>query len=307
MNNLPHTLDREHQTRKAHRRRTASLIAALIAAIALSVGGCGSSHPHQGSVAVLYAGSLVKLMEAKVGPSFEAATQYRFEGFPGGSKSLAQEIRGKVRQGDVFLSASLAPDEQLEGRANGEWVKWHITFATSPLLIAYNPHSSFAKQLRSRRWWKVVTQPHFELGRTDPKLDPKGVLAVKALRQASAEHHDPALKRLASSSSEVFPEEALLGRLQAGQLDAGFFYAVEAEAASPKLPTISISPIHLSASYTVSILNGAPNPRGAASFVRFLLSGRQRSAIEAAGLGIIRPAVPRGDVPASLRRALGLG
>lgn len=309
---------------------TALVVVAVVAALG-AIAGCGSSSgsgksggqtaggkrtaatrsnaspgSHEGSVAVLYAGSLVNLMEGKVGPRFEAATGYGFEGFSGGSASLAQEIKGEVRRGDVFLSASPTSDELLEGKANGSWAPWYLTFAKSPLLIAYNPHSSFASQLESKPWWKVVTEPGFRLGRTDPKLDPKGVLTVKALKQAANEHRDPALKRLARDSSEVFPEEALVGRLQAGQLDAGLFYSVETKAVSPTLPTISIAPIRLSASYTIAILRGAPNRQGAESFVEYLLGGEERSALEAAGLEVGKPALHGTGIPASLREALAI-
>jgi len=298
---------------------------ALVAIAALLLAGCGgssgggsaggttatggagpASRSGKGSVAVLYAGSLVNLMETKVGPSFEGATGYGFEGFSGGSEALAQEIKGEVRRGDVFLSASPTPDEQLQGKGNGEWVSWYLTFATSPLLIAYNPNSSFASQLRSKPWWKVVTEPGFKLGRTDPKLDPKGALTVEALQQAASEHHDPALRKLARGTAGVFPEEALVGRLQAGQLDAGFFYSVEAAAVSPKLPTISIAPIDLSASYTITTLRGAPNPEGATSFIEYLLGEDERSALLAAGLRVGKPALHGGGEPASLRKALAM-
>lgn len=306
----------------ARARRACSALASL-GAVALLASGCGSSSTSpssggsksaqsagdsHGSVAVLYAGSLVNLAESTLGPRFQHATGYSFEGFPGGSEALAQQVKGKVRRGDVFVSASPGPDQSLMGSAGGGWVSWYASFATSPLLIAYDPRSSFAKQLRSEPWWKVVTEPGFKLGRTDPKLDPKGALIVKALDQAASEHHDPALRKLAEGTEGVFPEEALVGRLQSGQLDAGFFYGVEADAVKPRLPTVSIAPIDLAATYTVTVLRGAPNEAGAISFVKYLLGEEAGSALAAAGLRRTTPAVSgsRSGVPEGLRRALGL-
>lgn len=288
----------------------------MVAGLAvLALASCGSpstagdSTPGgHGRVSVLYAGSLAHLMEGRVGPGFQRATGYRFEGFAGGSEELAQQVRGKVRRGDVFVSASPSADRVLEGRRNGGWVSWYATFATSPLVIAYNPRSRFASQLRSRPWWQVVTEPGFRLGRTDPKLDPKGALAVQALDRAAGAHHDPALAALAKGSSGVFPEADLVGRLQAGQLDAGFFYSVEAAAVQPGLPTVSISPIHLGATYTVTVLRGAPDATGAVAFVRYLLGAGDGRTLAAAGLHRAGPAVS-GDtaaVPAGLRSSLGL-
>lgn len=252
---------------------------------------------------MLYAGSLVNLMEHQIGPAFDSATNFTFQGYPGGSSSLAQQVRGKIRRGDVFLSASPSAAQSLEGSTNGSWVSWYATFATSPLLLAYNPRGRFAARLTSEPWWQVVTLPGFLLGRTDPKLDPKGVLTVQALNQAAQAHSDPGLAKLATSTTNVFPEEDLVGRLEAGQLDAGFFYSVEAAAARPQLPTVSLSPITLGATYTITVLRGAPNAVGAAAFVRFLLSPERATVLEAAGLYPTAAALvgSRADVPAALQ------
>ena len=60
--------------------------------------------------------------------------------------------------------------------------------------------------------------------------------------------------------AEVLPEETLVGRLQSGQLDAGFFYSTET--ADAKIPAIAL-PAGLApkAVYTVAIVRDAPNPR----------------------------------------------
>ena len=140
----------------------------------------------------------------------------------------------------MFISAAAAADESLAGAANGRWVSWYATFMASPLELAYNPSSKFGEELRRGvPWYKVLTQTGIRVGRTDPKLDPKGVLTVEAVNNAARKLHDPALAR-ALGSFEVFPETSLIGRLQSGQLDAGFFYAVEAKSA--KLATVPLSP-----------------------------------------------------------------
>ena len=58
------------------------------------------------TVNVLYAGSLVNLMEHGIGPAFEKASGDKFQGFAGGSNGLANQIKGKLRRGDVFISAN---------------------------------------------------------------------------------------------------------------------------------------------------------------------------------------------------------
>ena len=206
-----------------------------------------------GTVNVLYAGSLEDVMNSTVGPAFHRATGYTFSGYPAGSTDLASEIKGKVQQGDVFISASPKVNVTLEGKKNGNWVSWFAPFATTKLVLGYNPNSAFASALKSKPWYQVITQPGFRLGFTDPTLDPKGVLAVAALNAAARKYSEPALKRSRPIRAISSRRQDLVGRLQAGQLDAGFFYTVEASAA--KIPIVSLGSIKETATYTITVLN----------------------------------------------------
>ena len=289
-------------THQRHRRRLAS-VTLIALAMALAGGGLlpasgGATRGH-GDVKVLYAGSLENVINTTIAPAFNRATGYTLSGYPAGSKDLAAEIKGKVRQGDVFISASSKVDASLEGAGNGAWVSWYAPFGTSTLVLGYNRHSGFASQLRSKPWYEVIAEPGFHLGFTDPKLDPKGELTVAALDAAAARYHVPALKALAADQADVYPEQDLVGRLEAGQLDAGFFYTVEATAA--KLPTVSLAPIAERAQYTITILNRAPDGAGAIAFVRFLLGARGQALLHSAGLTLIAtPRAAGSGVPAGL-------
>ena len=75
--------------------------------------------------------SLVNLMERGIGPAFEKATGNRFQGYGGGSNGLANQIKGKLRQGDVFISAIPKVNDDLMGASNGDWVNWFIAFLRS--------------------------------------------------------------------------------------------------------------------------------------------------------------------------------
>ncbi len=76
--------------------------------------------------------------------------------------------------------------------------------------------------------------------------------------------------------AQVLPEETLVGRLQSGQLDAGFFYSTETSDA--RIPAVTLpADIAPKAVYTVTILHDAPNPAGAAGSWRSC-SGRQGQA-----------------------------
>jgi molybdate/tungstate transport system substrate-binding protein len=229
----------------------------------------GASTTPSGPVDVLSAGSLQDLMQDQVGPAFQKATGDTVDNISMGSDALASSIVGGTLQGDVFISASPAVNASLEGASNGNWVSWYDQFASSPLVLGYNPGSKFAQALKSKPWYKVISEPGFHIGRTDPTTDPKGVLADDALDQAAKKHDLPALKTLGTETSDVFPETSLVGELQAGQLDAGFFYGVEASAANIK--TVPLTGTSLAGDYTITILNKAPHEAAAVAFVNFLL------------------------------------
>jgi molybdate/tungstate transport system substrate-binding protein len=278
--------------RRAPARRAAAVVSALLVLGLTNCGGGATTARHTGPVDVLYAGSLLDLMQQRIGPAFAKATGDTLDGFSAGSAALANEIKGRVQRADVFISAAPSVNRTLEGSGNGDWVSWYVTFGRSPLVLGYNPSSAFARALRTKPWYEVVGQPGFLLGRTDPATDPKGVLAVEALDRAARAHHLPMLASLAASSSDVFPETTLVGRLQAGQFDAAFLYRVEAAAAH--IPTVSLSGVDLQAAETVTILNRAPHPAAARAFVVFLLGPPGRRLVTEGGITALNPVAVTG-------------
>src|SRR6266536_4980603 len=57
------------------------------------------------AVSVLYAGSLVNLMEKGIGPAFRQDTGTGYQGQGAGSVALANAIKDKTKTADVFISA----------------------------------------------------------------------------------------------------------------------------------------------------------------------------------------------------------
>lgn len=260
-------------------------------------------------MSVLYAGSLVHVMVDGIAPAFSRATGDRVAGDPGGSLALAHAISGRLQRADVFISAEPSVNASLMGRQQGGWVSWYVPFAASPLVLAYNPRGPFATALQTQPWYQVALQPGFRLGRTDPKLDPKGALTVRFVQAAASYYHRPRLAAEllggAENPRQVFPETALVGRLQAGEVDAGFLYAEEAMAAH--LPYLSLPPaITPQAEYTVTILRAAPDARAAVAFVRFLLGPQGQAILRRSGFGGVHPALvgQPAQVPPGLRRLL---
>lgn len=283
-------------------RRTARLTAltAVLLGVVTACGAGGSNAAGSGTVHVLYAGSLVNLMDKQVGPAFAAATGDRYDGYGAASQAVANTISGRVRTGDVFISASPKADDSLTGPTHGDWVRWYACFASAPLVLGYSTSSRYAADLRSKPWYDVVREPEIGIGMTDPRLDPKGALTMAALSAAGQAYQLPTgFAASIRSKAHVFPEQDLLGRLEAGQLDVGFFYTNEAVPAH--LQTVSLGRVHESATFTVTVLERGPDPAGAAAFVRYLLT-TARPALAAGGLHLLPPTLhgPRTAVPAGV-------
>jgi len=233
----------------------------LVALLALMT-GCGFAARPSSTVNVAYAGSLAYLMDQQVGPAFQHTAHLTYVGRGGGSLGLAQEIRSGTIAADVFISIGTGPIAVLGRRA-----PWAIGFAAAPLVIAYNPHSRFAPELRAladRRLpiqdlFTLMAEPGFRLGRTNPNTDPQGqafYLMVElaqrlyGLSPHTAQHILGAL----DNPAEVFSETGILSQLQSGNLDASSAFLPEA--IEHHLPYIPLPPALNFASPEEAVLYG---------------------------------------------------
>ena len=291
-------------------QRHGAPVAALvsIACIGLAVTACGSSSSpgstssskHSGNVDVLSAGSLDTLMTRTVGPAFHKATGYTMVDTSGGSGTLEADIKNKVDVADVFVSASPTDTEGLEGASNGDWVSWYADFAASPEVLGYYPKSKFAKDLQTMPWYKVITMSGFRLGRTKPSQDPGGVLAAEALEETATAQHLPALKTLATETSDEYVEDTEEADIQSGQLDASFMY--EADAISQDSPFVKLTGVNLAGDYTITIVNKAPHLAAAEAFIKFLLGSTGKHEMTADKFVVVSPAKVNGSgVPSGLK------
>ncbi len=304
---------------------TFASVFALAAPIALGAGP-SEDRPVRGSgpVHVMYAGSLTRLLEKKLGPAFEAATGFTFQGEGKGSVAIANLIKSKAKTPDVFISADPTVDASLYGESNGNHVWWWVPFARTEMVIAWSPKSRFRQDFETaqsgkRTWESVLEQPGVRLGRTDPELDPKGyrALFLFQLDEERTGERGEAQRILGApdNAAQIFPEEQLVARLQIGQLDAGIFYLIEAiEAGLPylRLPasmnqsepsqssqyarasythkkgvTFKGSPIL----YTITIPTTVRHVQGAESFVQYLLSRAGQDILSGAGLLPVPPSL----------------
>jgi molybdate/tungstate transport system substrate-binding protein len=302
-------------------KRRAPVVALLaIACTGLAVAGCSSSPSTttsstpaasasspsssapakaSGDVDVFSAGSLDTLMTKSVGPAFHAATGYTLVDTSHGSGTLASDIKNKVAVADVFVSASPTVDGTLMGSANGNWVSWYAAFASSPEVLGYYPKSKFAQDLKTMPWYKVITLPGFRLGRTNPTQDPGGVLAAKALEETATAQHLPALKTLATETSDEYAEDPEEADIQTGQLDGAFMY--EADAISQDSPFVQLTGTTLAGDYTITLVNKAPHLAAAEAFIKFLLGPTGQAEMTADKFNIVSPATVTGSgVPSAL-------
>lgn len=291
------------------------------------------------AVSVLYAGSLVNLMEKGIGPAFQKESGLRYQGQGAGSVALANAIKDHTKSADVFVSADPAVNRSLMGAANGDWVRWYVLFARTSLVVGYSPKSKFASELEQARlgstpWYQVLAEPGLRLGRTDPNLDPKGYRTLFLFDLAQGFYHQPGLRQRIlgadANPQQLFPEETLETRLEAGALDAGIFYLNEAvekglpfitlpdeiNQSNPEMTSIYARVSFTNAKgqtftggpivYTATVLNRAKDPAAALAFVQYLLSARAQGIMQERGL-LAAPALVGGDraaAPAALQPLL---
>jgi molybdate/tungstate transport system substrate-binding protein len=289
---------------------------------ALALAAAAACAPQQtlaasGTVNVYYAGSLVNLNENLVGPAFTAATGYTYQGKGLGSGAIANQIKGKIATPDVVEFADPAVNATLMGSANGSYVSWYFTYATTQLVVGFDPKSKFAKQFLSVQrhklvWYKALLQKGLRIGRTDPNIDPKGYRAIWMANLAQRVYHlrgfEKRLFGATENPSQVFPEEVLVAHMLTGQVDAGIFYLSEVKDLG--IPYITLPPqVNFGSTkyaklyatqrfttsagqrvsgapiqYTISIPSTVKNQAGAQAFVRFVLSSRIRAISAAHGL-----------------------
>jgi molybdate/tungstate transport system substrate-binding protein len=196
-------------------------------------------------------------------------------------------------------------------------VTWYATFATTRLVLAYSPSSKFADAFRKAaegkiQWYDVLATPGVRIGRTDPVIDPKGYRTIIAMELAERHYQRPLRQAILGDDrnpAQVLSDETILLRLEEGELDAAFLYAIEANIRN--LPTISLpkstdlgdpglASTYRSASVTVngvthigepieyalSVPRNAENPKGAAALIRFLVVGDGRKMLENSGFSV---------------------
>jgi molybdate/tungstate transport system substrate-binding protein len=311
------TAQRRTKPRDANARGARLLLAAFTLAAACSPSEQESA---SGPLVVFTAGSLGRPMRAAL-DSFERREGVRYELETAGSLETARKLTELGKRPDIV---ALADEEVFPKLLEPTYTTWYARFARNRLVIAYSPSSRFAGELASGTWWRVLTSPGVEVGRSDPDRDPSGYRALIAMQLAELHYGEPGLAaRLehAASRRNVRPKEAdLVALLETGELDAGWLY--ESLARSTGLPFVALPPeidlgtpaqaasyarasvrvlgagmgdtltiVGSPIAYAISIPTAAPHGDTARRFLRFLLSADGRAALRAQALDALDRAI----------------
>lgn len=322
---------------------TAGVVLGLAVVTGCGTGGNtpagGQTGTKAGKANVAYAGSLQLVNDSVLGPAFTKATGIAYQGRGGGSFGVAHLIASGEISPNVFESIGTAPYEQMGNKK----ATWAVGFASSPIVVAYSPSSPYAAELKAIAEHKkplsdlftLMEKPGFHLGRTNPETDPQGQAFILMMHLAEQQLHLPAgtankILGPNDNASQVFAEEAILSRLQSGQLDATSAYLPQA--VQHHLPYITLpasmnlgdpaekatyasahmklkngkevtgSPIEV----YVTTVPGATNQQEADKFVAFLLSKQGRDIYKKNGF-TLTPFLTWGnasDIPTAIRTEL---
>lgn len=267
---------------------------------------------------VLHAGSLARPLRAAL-DSFTAHTAIPVVTISAGSVEAARRITELHDVPDVI---ALADEEVFPALLVPRYVATYWTFARNRMVIAIAPQRADVK-IDSTNWYRILSAPQAEVGRSNPDLDPAGYRALMVLRLAEYAYRSPWITRAVLARSpprNVRPKSSdLVALLETGALDYAFLYESSARAAGLKwieLPaTMNPGSDSLAATYArakVRIagsargdsieVHGAPiryalavpreAPHGAANrLAQFLLSPIGLDAMAATGLEVANPIV----------------
>jgi molybdate/tungstate transport system substrate-binding protein len=261
-----------------------------------------------GVLRVAYAGSMGVVMDRVLGPAFTKQTGAQFQGIGQGAYGLARLLAAGTLQADVFVSVTAGPIRVLQ---HAKKVGSAVPVASTEMVIAYSKTSRFAGALAAGPWWKVLEQPGFRFGRTDPHTDPQGRNIIFTMRLAERYYHQPGFSHRVLGSvtnpAQIFTEPSLLSRLDAGQLDASSGYRSatvlrglsmvtlppEINLGDPSMDSAWYSKVGLTLDgktshpeplvFYAAVLNNAANPQAARQFVALMTGHAGQQAFESHG------------------------
>jgi molybdate transport system substrate-binding protein len=250
-------------------RRT---LLALLALIAAALGGC-ASHDASGSgdMATLRISAAASLKQAFTGYG-EAFTAARSRFSFAGSDELAAQIRAGGHP-DVFAAANSKLPDALH--ADG-LVEKPVAFARNRLVLAVPADHARVQRLED------LMRDGVTLAVGAPTV-PVGAYTRKVLGGLPAAQGKAILGHVRSNEPDV---AGVIGKVAQGAVDAGFVYITDVKAAGGRLRAIELpASLQPEVVYEIAVVKGTDHPDQARAFVRGLLAGAGRSALDGAGFG----------------------
>ena len=315
---------------------TRPLLPLLALLATTTIAGC-TTREIPPTVVVFHAGSLSRPLRAAL-DTFSARTSTPIVTISGGSLEMARRI---TELDDVPDIIALADREVFPALLMPAHVRWYATFARNRMVIGQSPRARYGAEIDTLNWWRVLSRPDVEVGRSDPSLDPAGYRTLMTLRLAGRAYGDSSIASavLARSPARNVRSKSsdLIGLLQTGALDYAFVYESsarnaglrwlplpasvnlgdDAQAASYESVSIAVagsrrgdtirvtgSPIR----YALSIPERARHRAAAEQLVAFLLSRDGRATLTRSGLDASAPpSIVGAGVPAIVEHAVMAG
>lgn len=236
--------------------------AALAAAAALALAGCGGSAPDAAAPATVFAAASLTGLVGELMP--EASVNL------GGSDELATQLR-EGAAADLFLSASARHPEELHEEGV---VDEPVPFATNRLVLIVPAGEAAIAGLDD------VTRPGTRL-----VVGGEGVpVGDYTRRTLAALGREDLLDRVVSNEKDA---KGVVGKVALGEADAGFAYATDARAAGGRVRAVEL-PAHegVAIVYAGAVVSASARRDEARALLRLLTGPEGRAALERAGFGL---------------------
>ncbi len=253
-------------------------------------------------VTIFHAGSLT-VPFVKIEKQFEADhPDIDIQREAGGSTKMARMISELGKPADIMASADFAV---IDKNLIPKFADWNIRFATNQLVLCYTDQSRFAGEVTAQNWYDILCREGVVWGHSDPNLDPCGYRAVMVLQLAEKFYQKPGLfdRLIANRPMEnIRPKSVeLVSLLKTGNMDYAWeylsvavqhglkyvklddhinlgnykydaFYKQATVKVTGKQPNTWITRTGKSCTYGITLINAAPNKKGAILFLEYLLS-----------------------------------
>ncbi|MGN6586021.1 MAG: molybdate ABC transporter substrate-binding protein [Solirubrobacterales bacterium] len=237
----------------------------VLAALALTLAGCGGGGSDEPTLTVFGASSLIEAL-GKYGESFEGA---KVRNSFAGSDELAAQIKQGARA-DIFASADTEYPAELH---RDGLVGKPVVFARNRLVVV-TPEDGQVKSLAD------LARPGTKIVIGDPSV-PVGEYTREVLGRLPGGEREAILANVRSEEPEV---TAVLAKVANGAADAGFVYVTDAKTVAGQVRTVPI-PVKLQpdVAYAAAVVSDSGKSKLAQRYLQGLLHGQGAADLRAAG------------------------